>query len=92
MVIIILDEFFIRFSGSLINFFIRIIDLIILFTIMQGSKNVYTAEIVAIQDFFGKTKAEASLAMTYYFIVYGIMQVCLAPILSKINLKIFLLV
>ena len=62
----------------------------ILFTVMQGAKNTYTAEIVAIQDFFGKTKAEASLAMTYYFLVYGITQVLLSPILAKINLKIFL--
>ena len=61
-----------------------------LFLVMQGAKNVYTAEIVAIQDFFGKTKAEASLAMTYYFIVYGVFQALLAPLFGRINLKIFL--
>ena len=39
MVIVILDEFFIRFSDLLINFFIRIIDLIILFLNKFNNKN-----------------------------------------------------
>lgn len=60
--------------------------------IMQGTKNIYNAEIVAIQEFFGKTKAEASLAMTYYFIVYAIVQIILSPFFNKINLKLFLTV
>ena len=60
------------------------------YVLMMGSKNVYTAEVAAIQLAFGKTKAEASLAMTYYFITYAIGQLAIAPLFSKINIKIYL--
>lgn len=60
------------------------------YLLMMGSKNVYTAEVAAIQLAFGKTKAETSLAMTYYFIAYAIGQLAIAPLFSKINLKFFL--
>jgi MFS family permease len=60
------------------------------YVLMMGSKNVYTAEVAAIQIAFCKTKAEASLAMTYYFLTYAIGQVVIAPLFSKINLKYFL--
>lgn len=60
------------------------------YLLMMGSKNVYTAEVAAIQLAFGKTKAETSLAMTYYFITYAIGQLVIAPLFRKINLKVFL--
>lgn len=62
------------------------------YILMMGSKNVYTAEVAAIQLAFNKTKAEASLAMTYYFITYAIGQLAIAPLFSKLNLKVFLTV
>ena len=62
------------------------------YLLMMGSKNVYTAEVAAIQLAFNKTKAEASLAMTYYFITYAIGQLVIAPLFKKINLKVFLTV
>ncbi len=61
-----------------------------LFILMMGSKNVYTAEIVAIQDVFEVNKATASLAMTYYFIAYAVGQVLLSLVMGKINLRIYL--
>ena len=63
-----------------------------MYVLMMGSKNVYTAEVAAIQLAFGKSKAETSLAMTYYFITYAIGQLAIAPLFSKINIKIYLTV
>ena len=60
------------------------------YLLMMGSKNVYTAEVAAIQLAFGKTKAETSLAMTYYFITYAVMQILLSFVMGKLNLKIYL--
>lgn len=62
----------------------------LLFVTMMASKNVYTAELVTLVDVFGKTKAQVSVAMTYYFIVYAIMQIILSVILPKINIRIYL--
>lgn len=64
----------------------------LLYVFSMGSKNIYTAEVVAIQGVFNKTKAEVSLAMTFFFITYAIMQVILALIMKKINLKIYMTV
>lgn len=55
------------------------------------SKNLYTAEIIEIiKAFPGTTKAEASLATTYYFIPYAVMQLVIFKITQKINIiKVF---
>ena len=63
-----------------------------MYVMMMGSKNAYTAEVVAIQDVFGKNKTEVSLAMTFYFVTYAIMQVILASFMGRLNLKIYLTV
>ncbi len=62
------------------------------YVFMMGSKNAYTAEIVALQGVFGTNKAETSLAMTYYFITYAIGQLVLSALMGKLNLKIYLTV
>ena len=62
----------------------------LVYVLMMGSKNVYTAEVAAIQLAFGTGKAQTSLAMTYYFIAYAIGQLVLAPLFSKTNLKVFI--
>lgn len=62
----------------------------LLFVTMMASKNVYTAETVTLQGVFNKSKAEIALAMTYYFVVYAIMQLLLSLFISKINLGIYL--
>ncbi len=64
----------------------------LLYVLMMGSKNVYTAELVTIMGVFEKTKAEASLAMTYYFLTYAVCQVILSFIMGKINLRLYLVV
>ena len=59
-----------------------------LYVTIFAAKTIFTAEIMVIQDAFGTTKAEASMAMTYYFIVYAIFQLILSVFMGKINLKI----
>lgn len=60
---------------------------------MMGSKNVYIAEIEVIMGVFDVTdKAKASLAMTYYFITYSIVQIVLFFILNKLNIKWFMFI
>jgi len=60
------------------------------YVLTMGSKNVFTAELVTLMDVFGTTKAETSLAMTYYFATYAIGQVILSFVMEKINLRIYL--
>ena len=62
----------------------------LLLLMVHGSKNAYIAEVVALQDVFAKSKAEISLAMTYYFITYAATQIALSFLMGKINLKIFM--
>lgn len=58
-----------------------------LWIIMMGSKNVYTAELVEIMQVFDVNKAQANLAMTYYFITYSATQIIFFFILDRINIK-----
>ena len=64
----------------------------LMFLLMMGSKNVYTAELVVLQGVFSVNKAQVSLAMTYYFITYAVMQILLSFVMGKLNLKIYLTV
>ncbi|MBE5750559.1 MAG: MFS transporter [Clostridiales bacterium] len=57
---------------------------------MMGSKNVYTAEIVELQEIFSVGKQQVAMAMTYYFITYSIAQVILFFFMEKIDIKWFL--
>lgn len=63
-----------------------------LWTIMMGSKNVYTAEIVEIMGIFNVEKAQASFAMFLYFMVYSSVQIALFFFLEKLDLKWFTLI
>lgn len=63
-----------------------------LWIMMMGSKNVYTAELVEIGVVFGVNKAEASLAMTYYFVTYSIAQIILFFFMDNLDLKWYILV
>lgn len=60
------------------------------YTLMLASKNVYTAEIVSLMSVFKTTKAQTSLAMTYYFVVYAIVQIILSFTMTKVNLRFYL--
>ncbi len=57
-----------------------------------AAKNAYMAQIVQIIEDFGTTKASAGLASTFYFITYGTMQLVLAKILPRLNLRYFVLI
>ena len=63
---------------------------VLLWTMMMGSKNVYTAELVEICGIFNVDKADASLAMTYYFVVYSFAQIALFFFMENLNPKWFL--
>ncbi len=60
--------------------------------IMMGSKNIYTAEYIEIGNLFGVDKPQASLAMTFYFITYSAVQVLLFFIMGKLNVKWYMLI
>ncbi len=60
--------------------------------IMMGSKNIYTAEYIEIGRIFGVSKPQASLAMTFYFITYGFMQIFLFFFLDNLNIKWYMLI
>ena len=63
-----------------------------MYVLMMASKNIFTAELVTLMDVFQTTKAETSLAMTYYFITYAIGQFALSFVMGKINLRLYLTV
>ncbi len=65
---------------------------VLVWVIMMGSKNIYTAEYIEIGRLFGVSKPQASLAMTFYFITYGLMQIFLFFILDKIDVKWYMLI
>ncbi len=65
---------------------------VLVWIIMMGSKNIYTAEYIEIGNLFAVSKPEASLAMTFYFITYAIMQIVLFFILDKLNIKWYMLI
>lgn len=67
----------------------RLILLFILFVYIANiaAKNLYTAEIVEIiKHFEGSTKAQVSLATTWYFFAYAIFQIVISIVSKKINI------
>lgn len=65
---------------------------VFVWVIMMGSKNIYTAEYIEIGNIFGVEKAQASLAMTFYFITYSLVQVLLFFLMGKLNVKWYMLI
>ncbi len=55
-------------------------------------KLTYSAELVEVIDYYKTTKSMASLGLTVYYFVYAVAQVILGLIISKINVKKFLVV
>jgi sugar phosphate permease len=74
------------------HFYFLIFACCFVWTIMMGSKNIYTAEYIEISRIFGVDKPQASLAMTFYFITYSTAQVLLFFCMDKINIKWFMLI
>ncbi len=65
---------------------------VLVWVIMMGSKNIYTAEYIEIGRLFNVSKPQASLAMTFYFLTYGFMQIFLFFILDKLDIKWYMLI
>ena len=57
------------------------------FTIV--AKSIYNAEIIEIMKAFDVSKSVAGYATTAYYLTYGFMQLVIAKILPKINLRKF---
>lgn len=58
----------------------------ILYIGMLAAKNVYSAEIATIILKMETDKATASLANTYYYVIYGAVQVVLCVLMAKIDM------
>lgn len=63
-----------------------------LWLMMMGSKNVYTAEIVEIMDVFGRNRRDVSMGMTFYFIVYSVVQIVFCFFMKNVNVKWYILI
>lgn len=59
---------------------------------MMMVKTVYVAEIATIIRVFSTTKSQASMVNTYYFITYALTQFILAFLMTKLNVKKYLLI
>ncbi len=76
---------------------VRIFKLLIaacfaLYTSMMCIKSVFSAELVTFIEAMQTDKFNASLANTYYFITYAIVQVVLAFLMHKLNVRLYLIV
>ncbi|MBE7061318.1 MAG: MFS transporter [Clostridiales bacterium] len=63
-----------------------------LYSSMMAAKGVFGAEISEIIEVLKTDETKASMANTYYFFTYGIMQVLLSIFMSKLNIKWYLLI
>lgn len=64
----------------------------ILYTSMMCVKNVFGAELVTFIDKMNTDKFNASLATTYYFVSYAVVQVGLAFFMDRLNVRTYILV
>ncbi len=55
-------------------------------------KLIYSTQLSALEEYYGKTKAEISLGLTIYYFSYAFFQIVLSFFISKINVKKFLVV
>ena len=63
-----------------------------LYTSSMAAKGVFAAEQKYIVDLWNLEYSEASMANTFYFVAYGLVQVVLFFLMSKINLNKYILV
>lgn len=61
-----------------------------IYTAMMAVKGVFVAEIISVMNAFNTTKSLASIANTYYFIVYALTQFVLAFFIHKLPVKRYL--
>ncbi len=65
---------------------------VLVWVVMMGSKNIYTAEYIEIMRIFNVNEPQATLAMTFYFFTYAIMQIFLFFIMDKLNVEWYMLI
>lgn len=65
---------------------------VLVWVVMMGSKNIYTAEYIEIMRIFNVNEPQATLAMTFYFITYATMQILLFFIMDKLNIEWYMLI
>lgn len=63
-----------------------------MYTAMMCAKSVFGAELVTFIDKMNTDKFNASLANTYYFLTYAIVQVILAFFMNKLNVRLYLII
>lgn len=80
-----------KFNNDSVYWFLLISSwLIYVFTIV--AKSIYNAEIIEIMNAFDINKTVAGYATTAYYFTYGFMQLVIAKILPKINLRKYVVV
>lgn len=62
------------------------------YTLTMCMKMVYSASIVSIIDEYAVSYSLASLPVTLYYMVYAVIQIFLAAIMKKINMRLYMLV
>ena len=67
-----------------------IVSSFLMYVVMTGAKNVYTAEMSLVAKFFEVDKATVSATMQYYFYTYAGMQLLLVPFMKRLNIKWYL--
>lgn len=64
----------------------------LLYTSMMCAKSVFNAELVTFIDKMHTDKPNASLANTYYYVTYAVVQVILAFFMDKLNVRLYLII
>ena len=72
------------------NFFI--FSCIFLYVIAVAASGLFNAEQKFLVDLWGLEYATASMSNTFYFVAYGLVQVVLSIVLTKINVKKYMLI
>ena len=63
-----------------------------LYTSSMAAKGIFAAEVKYIIDMWGLTQAKAQMANTFYFVAYGLVQVFLFVLMSKIDIRKYVIV
>lgn len=69
-----------------------LISCYLFYTFTMTIKLIYSSQIAEVINYFKTTKSMASLGLTIYYFIYAISQLVLGLIISKINVKRFLVV
>lgn len=63
-----------------------------LYATSMAAKGIFAAEVKYIIDMWGLTQAKAQTANTFYFVAYGVVQVFLFVLMSKIDIRKYVIV